>query len=240
MCPCSNSVNRTYKWMHIDRSRGTHADHRACIYKHIMFRHTGLATYLAPATVRLMQNTTRLGRWQLHQEVGPQQAKGPCAHKSCPDMWRWSGGHWRLAGWSPRKGGRAGVGWRETRHPCLFLLDFDLLPSKSIRLFFFLFIRFVSAVFARVVVIQIGVVVQKRAQIHMEYQVVCSYRNWSCFPRCQLTQTHVSCTCGSLSLCIITDRCRVTQWQHLHLYCVLWYALSVESSAYVRLWQNTD
>lgn len=70
--------------------------------------------HLAPATVRLMQNTTRLGRWQLHQEVGPQQAKGPCAHKSCPDT-GWSGGHWRLAGWQPRKGGRAGGSWKERR-----------------------------------------------------------------------------------------------------------------------------
>lgn len=39
---------------------------------------TGLAA-LASATVRLMQNTTRMGRWQLHQETGPQQAKRPCA-----------------------------------------------------------------------------------------------------------------------------------------------------------------
>ena len=61
-------------------------------------RRTG---HLAPAAARLMQNTTRPGRWQLHQEVGPQQAK--CAHRSCPDA-RWSGGRRRLAGCEPREG----------------------------------------------------------------------------------------------------------------------------------------
>lgn len=40
--------------------------------------------HLAPATARLMQNTTRLGRWQLHQEAGPLQAKGPRGCKDVP------------------------------------------------------------------------------------------------------------------------------------------------------------
>lgn len=76
------------------------------------YMRTHWTDHLAPAAARLIQNTTRLGRWQLHQEVGPQQAKGPCAHKSWPDTSR-SGGGWRLAGWQPRKGGRAAGSWKE-------------------------------------------------------------------------------------------------------------------------------
>lgn len=33
-----------------------------------------------------MQNITRLGRWQLHQEVDLQQAKGPCAARILDDQ----------------------------------------------------------------------------------------------------------------------------------------------------------
>lgn len=43
------------------------------------------ADHLAPAAVRLMRGTALLGRWQLHQEVGPKQGEGPRARRSCPD-----------------------------------------------------------------------------------------------------------------------------------------------------------
>lgn len=80
--------------------------------------HTGTqwTGHLAPATVRLMRNTVRQGRWQLHQEVGPQQAKGPCAHRSCPDT-RWSDGCDGWLGDSPERvaeqveAGRSGGNW---------------------------------------------------------------------------------------------------------------------------------
>lgn len=48
--------------------RNTHA----CISTH-------RTDHLALAAGRLMQNTTRLGRWQLRQEVSPQQAKETCS-----------------------------------------------------------------------------------------------------------------------------------------------------------------
>lgn len=115
--------------------------------------------HLAWATERLMQNTTRLGRWQLHQEVGPQQAKGPCAHRSCPDT-RWSGGHWRLVGWQPRKGGGAGGGRKEGSKE--FEFDSSLgLTLWNIYLFSFSFVGFLSAVIVDIVVSQISIVVQK-------------------------------------------------------------------------------
>lgn len=126
---------------------------------------TQCSGHLALAAERLMQDTTRLGRWQLHQEVGPQQAKGAHAHRSCPDT-RWSGGLWRLAGWQPREGGGAG-GERNKRGKlalgecaCLFSWGLTLCPPKHliVRLRFCWFLR---AVLVDIVVSQISIVVQK-------------------------------------------------------------------------------
>lgn len=67
--------------------------------------------HLAPAAVRLMWSAALLGRWQLHQEVGPKQSEGAQHWPELPTHWtiRWM---WRLAGWRPRMRRRAGGGCR--------------------------------------------------------------------------------------------------------------------------------
>lgn len=115
--------------------------------------------HLASVAVRLMQNTGRPGRWQLYQEVDPQQAKGTCARKSSPDTRRWSGGHWWPSGWWPRRGVRAGGSWKTggdcwVRPPLL----------KGMKSFWF----FLSLVFG---VVLVDVVVISRSA------AICSSRN---------------------------------------------------------------
>ena len=160
------SISHTHNWMLTYTQTRTHA--------YISTRRTG---HLAPAAARLMQNTTRLGRWQLHQEVGPQQAK--CAHRSCPDA-RWSGGQRRLAGCEPREG----WSWVERRKLvkgekwCPFNLGWRFaLWSFNLSCFFFV----VFWELCSLTLLSVGLALLLRscpvgqllsAQSHLEHQVV--------------------------------------------------------------------
>lgn len=103
-CLCSGGIYHTHI-NEISQTEGTHADTLALMYERTLDRPLGSSLSAIDAK---------------HHATG-QVAAAPGSRSTagqrtmcCPDT-RWSGGHWRLAGWQPRKGGRAGGSKKEMR-----------------------------------------------------------------------------------------------------------------------------
>ena len=134
----SSGVYHTYKWMLTDRSRGhTSRPSHLHLWAHYIWTHWN--DHLAPATVRLMQNTTRLGRWQLHQEARPQHAKELPGYE---ELIRWAltcgwavaeerrRSRWRLEGWGGAEALQ--LGWSFLFFVLHRIVFFPKLPQRIV------------------------------------------------------------------------------------------------------------
>lgn len=84
---------------------------KTCTLRHSYSGSHWTATLLASAALRWMQNGTGLGRWQLHAEAGPQQAKWLCAFARIESV-RWALMAGRVGGWESTEAVWTGEGWK--------------------------------------------------------------------------------------------------------------------------------